>query len=74
MPPVCWAAIHGRLEVAQVLVSHGADPDLPNVDHYGSPEGTAADYARSEGYYDIAEYLDKSEQGAAPDASGAGDL
>ncbi|MCU0751196.1 MAG: ankyrin repeat domain-containing protein [Akkermansiaceae bacterium] len=63
MPPICWAAIQGRLDVSKALVEGGAKPGLPDVDHYGKPEKTALDYARTEGHNDLAAYL-LSEQDA----------
>jgi ankyrin repeat protein len=63
MPPICWAAIHNRLDAAKTLVEQGAEVELPDIDHYGNPKKKSIDYALSEGYDELADYLQsRSEQ------------
>lgn len=60
MPPICWAAIHDRLDVSTALVKAGAIANLPKLDHQGNPKKTAIDYARDEGYDQLASYLEST--------------
>lgn len=67
MPPICWAAIHGRIDVSKELVDAGARVTLPDVDFDGRPEKSALDYAEAEGHIELVAYLkSKSEQAGAP--------
>lgn len=58
IPPICWAAILGRLDVAKTLVNHGADVELPEVDGDCRAKKSAMDHARSQGYMELLEFLD----------------
>ncbi len=57
MPPICWAAIHGRQEVAKALIEAGAAINLPSIDANIKAEKTAIQYAREGGYNELADYL-----------------
>ena len=53
--PLHWAAQHGNVQLAEMLVRAGAIMRVVNCDGE-----TAAQYARSTFHYNVAEYLDKS--------------
>ena len=53
--PLHWAAQHGNVQLAELLVRAGAVMRVVNCDGE-----TAAQYARSTFHYNVAEYLDKS--------------
>ena len=47
-----WAAAEGHLDVVKVLLKHGADPALKDVDG-----DTAASFARKNGHSEVADYI-----------------
>jgi ankyrin repeat protein len=60
--PLSNAAAAGRLDIVQVLLDHGADPNLPEEQY--APKGKALYSAVYHGHYDIAKLL--LERGAFP--------
>src|SRR5204862_5521293 len=60
--PLANAAAAGRLDIVQLLLDHGADPNLPEEQF--APRGRALYSAVYHGHYDIAKLL--LERGAFP--------
>ena len=60
--PLSNAAAVGRMDIVQVLLDHGADPNLPEEQY--APKGKALYSAVYHGHYDIAKLL--LERGAFP--------
>src|SRR5688500_14884466 len=60
--PLSNAAAVGRIDIVQLLLDHGADPNLPEEQH--APKGKALYSAVFHGHYEIAELL--LERGAFP--------
>jgi ankyrin repeat protein len=60
--PLSNAATAGRLDIVQLLLDHGADPNLPEEQY--APKGRALYSAVYHGHYDIAKLL--LERGAFP--------
>ena len=60
--PLSNAAAVGRMDIVQLLLDHGADPNLPEEQY--APKGKALYSAVSHGHYDIAKLL--LERGAFP--------
>ena len=60
--PLSNAAAAGRLDIVQLLLDHGADPNLPEEQY--APKGKALYSAVYHGHYDIAKLL--LERGAFP--------
>jgi ankyrin repeat protein len=69
--PIANAAAAGRLDIVQLLLDHGADPNLP--EEQIAPRGKALYEAVRSGHYDIAKLL--LERGAFPNppAESSGD-
>jgi ankyrin repeat protein len=63
--PLANAATVGRLDIVQLLLEHGADPNLPEEQY--APNGRALYQAVFYGHYDIAKLL--LEHGAFPNPS-----
>jgi ankyrin repeat protein len=61
-PPLSNAATVGRMDIVQLLLEHGADPNLP--EEQVAPRGKALYQAVFHGHYDIAKLL--LERGAFP--------
>lgn len=49
-----WAAAEGNLDVVKVLVNHGANPSMKDVDG-----DSAASFARKNGHNKVADFLDR---------------
>ena len=60
--PLANAAVVGRMDIVQLLLDHGADPNLPEEQY--APKGRALYSAVFHGHYDIAKLL--LERGAFP--------
>src|SRR5688572_14402064 len=60
--PLSNAAAAGRMDIVQLLLDHGADPNLPEEQY--APKGKALYSAVSNGHYEIAKLL--LERGAFP--------
>ncbi|KAL4879893.1 ankyrin repeat-containing domain protein [Aspergillus karnatakaensis] len=81
LPALASAASSGRLDLAQLLLEHGADPNLADPDkdrilgRYHSPKGVKPVpilVAASKGHLDIVELL--LEQGVNPDSEATGHI